>query len=77
MPSQRLVGSTALAISSGVLLNAMCSAPKVPHGLFDERDDVILSGHISSHEQGASTGRNNLFDELLSLGDAAAGAWQI
>src|SRR5215469_13441103 len=43
------------------------------HGLFDERDDVILSGHISSHEQGASTARSNLLGELLSLGNAAAG----
>src|SRR5262249_62335334 len=43
------------------------------HGLLDERDDVILSGDISSHEQGASTGRSNLLRELLSLGNAAAG----
>jgi hypothetical protein len=43
------------------------------HGLFDERDDVILLGDISSHEQGASTGRSNLLGELLSPGNAAAG----
>jgi hypothetical protein len=43
------------------------------HGLFDERDDVILSGDISSHEQGASTSRSNLLGELLSLGNAAPG----
>jgi hypothetical protein len=43
------------------------------HGLFDERDDVILSGDISSHEKGASTGRSNLLGELLSLGNAASG----
>src|ERR1700757_1113213 len=43
------------------------------HGLFDERDDVFLSGHIRSHEQGASTARSNLLGELLSLGNAAAG----
>ena len=38
------------------------------HGLFDERDDVILPGNISSHKQGASTGRGNLLGELLSSG---------
>src|SRR5262249_57330474 len=43
------------------------------HGLLDERDDVVLSGDISSHEQGASAGRSNLLREFLSLGNAAAG----
>src|ERR1700751_2552633 len=43
------------------------------HGLFDERDDVILSGDISSHEQGASTSRSNLLGELLSLCSAPPG----
>src|ERR1700758_4684419 len=43
------------------------------HGLFDERDDVIFSSDISSHEQGASAGRSNLLSELLSLGNAPAG----
>src|ERR1700756_5129205 len=53
--------------------------PEGAHGLFDQRDDVILSGHIRSHEQGASTARSNLLGELLSLGkllslgNAAAG----
>src|SRR6266478_2539327 len=42
------------------------------HGLFDERDEVILPGDISSHKQGASTGRSNLLGELLSPGNAAA-----
>jgi len=43
------------------------------HGLFDQRDDVILSGYIRSHEQGASTARSNPLGELLSLGNPAAG----
>jgi hypothetical protein len=38
-------------------------------GLFDERDDVILSGDIGLYEQGASTGRSDLPGDLLSLGN--------
>ena len=38
------------------------------HSLFDESDDVFLSGDISLHKQGASTGRSNLLGELLAPG---------
>src|SRR6516165_9751173 len=61
-----------LALGAGVVeCDVQCAEDA--HGLFDERDDVIFSGDISSHEQGASTGRSNLLGELLSLGNAAAG----
>ena len=43
------------------------------HSLFDERDDVFLSGDISLHKQGGSTGRSNLLGELLSPGNTATG----
>ena len=61
-----------LALGASIVERDVQSAEGA-HGLFDERDDVILSGDISSHEQGASTGGSNLLGELLSLGNAAAG----
>ena len=61
-----------LALGASIVERDVQSAEGA-HGLFDERDDVILSGDISSHEQGASTGRSNLPRELVSPSDAAAG----
>ena len=70
----RLLGGeqAELALGAGIVERDMQS-PEGADGLCDERDDVILSGDIGLHEQGASTGRSNLTGNLFSLGNAAAG----
>jgi hypothetical protein len=61
-----------LALGAGVVERDVQSAVGAD-GLFDERDDVILSGDIGLYEQGASTGRSDLPGDLLSLGNPPAG----
>jgi hypothetical protein len=53
----RLLGGerAELALGAGIVERNMQS-PEGADSLCDERDDVILSGDIGLHEQGASTG---------------------